>query len=207
MWCRHFLLSLSGVLLLASSVGAADFDSIEKLPVEKRIEKYSELLGSEKDSLEVLSRLGNAYFDGGRTEDAVRTYRRALQAGGDRKVVLNLAYALGELGRRDEVGQLYRDQLDESPDDALLHAFYADFLTEEQVETKKAIGMAVREYQKAIELDAKCAEAHFGMGVLFARMGILKEAIREWEKVLAIDPKGRMAPQAKKNIDQARQPR
>jgi tetratricopeptide (TPR) repeat protein len=207
MWWKHFLLSLSAAVLLVSAAGAVDFEKIDKLPVEKRIEAYSEMLGSEKDSMRVLSRLGNAYFDAGQTEDAVRIYRRAMQAGGDRKVFLNLTYALGELGRRDEVANLYKNELEKSPKDALLRAFYADFLSEEPVETKKGIGLAVQEYQKAIELDPKCAEAYFGMGVLFARMGILKEAIREWEKVIAIDPNGRMAPQAERNIAQARQPR
>jgi tetratricopeptide (TPR) repeat protein len=200
---KSLSLVVVGMALLAAPVRAVDFAAIDTLSPELRVEELSMMLGVEDDSLEVLTRLGNAYFDMGETEKAATTYRRALQAGGDRRVVLNLAYALGELGRRSEVDALYREELEKTPGDALLHAFYADFLSEEPVESEKGIRLAVQEYQKAIEIDPKCAEAHFGLGVLFARMQIFKEAVLEWQEVIAIDPKGRMVEQARKNISQA----
>ncbi|MFH1278539.1 MAG: tetratricopeptide repeat protein [Candidatus Eisenbacteria bacterium] len=189
--------------LIPGAAAAVDYDKIESRPPMGRIEAYEKLLGVEKDSVELLFKLGNAYYDAEMGEMAASFYRRSVVAGGDSKVVINLAFVLDELGKRDEAGEAYRDGLRRMPKDAALQSFYGDFLAADP-DSAAGLPAAVEAYRRALDLDENCVEAHFGLGNLFAETGIYKEAIREWERVLAIDEKHRLATRARSNIEKAR---
>lgn len=191
------------VVLLPGAAAAVDYGKIEPRPPKERIEAYEKLLGVEKDSMELLFKLGNAYYDAEMGEMAAAFYRRSVAAGGDAKVIVNLAFVLDDLGKRGEADGAYRDGIRRLPKDALLLAFYGDFLAAGP-DTAAAFAAATAAYRQALDLDEKCAEAHFGLGNLFAEAGIYKEAIREWERVLAIDEKHRLATRAKANIEKVR---
>ncbi len=97
-------------------------------PPMERIEVYEKLIGAEKDSVELLFKLGNAYYDAEMGDMAASFYRRSVVAGGDSKVVINLAFVLDDLGKRDEAYEAYRDGIRRWPEDAVLRAFYGDYL-------------------------------------------------------------------------------
>ena len=200
MCVRYSLLLVA--LLLPVSLFAVDYDTIEKLVPQLRIESYEKLIGVEKDSVEILFKLGNACYEAERKEDAARYFRRALSAGGELKVVVNLSYALTDLDRRDEAIREYETYLARSPGEALAYAFFADYLSED-TDIDREIRAAVTEYNKALKIDDKCVEAHFGLGVTFARADLYREAIVEWETVIRLDPKHRLVDMAKKNIKDA----
>jgi Flp pilus assembly protein TadD len=65
----------------------------------------------------------------------------------------------------------------------MLHAMYGEFLAEGP-DSVAAITQAVDEYRKALAIDPEQDEARFGLGVLFARIGMYGEARREWGWVL-----------------------
>jgi tetratricopeptide (TPR) repeat protein len=191
------------VFVFAATAGAKDYEKIEARPPLEKIEAYLALLGTEEDSAEVLFRLGNAYHDAEMIEEAVDAYRRSLAAGGDFRVFVNLTFVLEEAGRRDEIDAAYRERIKKTPDDPVLFAYYGDFLSGDESE-KTSVSGAMDAYRKALALDDRCLEAHFGLGVLFAKTGIYKEAVRQWERVMALSPQHRLAVESRRNIDRVR---
>jgi tetratricopeptide (TPR) repeat protein len=191
---------VAAALAVAASAFGVEFERIEQLEPLKRIEAYTTLLGQERDSVEILFKLGNAYYDAEMTDEAIGAYRRSLAAGGDFKVFVNLTFVLAEAGKRDEADAAFQERIRLTPNDAVLYAYYGDFLAEDPDKTKP-VPKAMDAYRKALGLDAKCVEAHYGLGNLFVDAGIYEEAVVEWGLVLTIDPKHRLAAEARANID------
>ncbi len=181
-----------------------EIDDIEARNAMGRIDGFADLLdrGTE-DSVRALFKLGNAYYEVGMLNEAVASYRRALVPAVDRKVIMNLTMVLTENDRREEADLTYRNALERAPKDPILHSYYGDFLVSD-ADSSAGIPAAIEHYRRALDLDEKCVEAHFGMGVLFARMGIYKEALREWERVSEITSTHRLTLQTRKNIDKVK---
>ena len=198
------------LLAIPACAVAADLDAIEKLddPAE-RVDAYEALLGEEPDSMEILFKLGNAYYDLEMFDEAIGRYRRSIRAAGGLPVTVNLTYVLTELNRREEADRAFRSYIDGAPLDPLGHAYYADFLNEgaevaaEPDRAKTLTQEAADEYRRALEIDPGCVEARFGLGVLFARAGIYEEAIREWQRALRADPRHRLSARLHTNITDA----
>ncbi|MFH1680443.1 MAG: tetratricopeptide repeat protein [Candidatus Eisenbacteria bacterium] len=197
------VIALAAVLLLSTAAQGTDYERIETKPPLEKIEAYLGLLDAGKDSAEILFRLGNAYHDADMIEEALDGYRRSLAAGGDFRVFVNLTYVLEKEGRREEADAAYRERIRAHPDDAVLYAHYGDFLSGDEDE-KRAVSGAMEAYRTALALDDRCLEAHFGLGVLFVKTGIFREAVREWERVMALSPQHRLANESRKNIDRVR---
>jgi len=188
------------LFLFAGTAPAADAPKGGAADVEKRIEKLQNLMEKNGSSAESLFQLGNAYYDAGKKEEAAKKYAASLDAGGGLEVLVNLTVVLAELDRREEADQVFRDAIERSPKNALLYAYQGDFLADDP-DTARGVSMAMTAYRRALALDEKCIEAHFGLGVLFADAGIYDEAVREWETALRLDDKHRLALRAKQNID------
>ncbi|MBM3320325.1 MAG: tetratricopeptide repeat protein [Candidatus Eisenbacteria bacterium] len=196
-------IAAGALLFLAATAGSKDLGNIEGRPPLEKIDAYLALLGTEEDSAEVLFRLGNAYHDAEMIEEAVDAYRRSLAAGGDFRVFVNMTFVLEGAGRREEADAVYRERIKQTPDDPVLFAYYGDFLSGDENE-KTSVSGAMGAYRQALALDERCLEAHFGLGVLFAKTGIYKEAVREWEHVMALSPQHRLAVESRRNIDRVR---
>ncbi len=192
--------ALSAIPLVAA---ADEYEDIEKLDPGRRIAEYNQLLIEKPESSEIQFKLGNAYYDEGNPEEAANFYRRAWHAGRDPKAILNLTYVLQELGKRSEAGQEFKKAIDRIPNDALIRSHYGDFLSGGEDETEST-ALAMEQYRYALHIDDKCVEAHFGMGVLFARSGIFREAVVEWERVVEIDSEHNLAATALQNVSRAR---
>ncbi len=194
---------LLGAILLVSHlppvVHADEIEQIEQLGPDDRAVRYKELLKKKPGSPEILFKLGNAYFDLESYEQAAETYRAAWEAGAGDKAVLNLAFVLDKEGLRDEEGKVYEEALAKEPDNAQLRAHYGDYLSEGEDEGE-AIRLAMEQYRRALNADPNSLDAHFGLGVLFARSGILGEAIVEWNRVVEIDVNSDLARTARTNI-------
>ncbi|NNE07614.1 MAG: tetratricopeptide repeat protein [Gemmatimonadetes bacterium] len=181
---RMHLFAAAGLLALFLMAGAAAADSpyqeILKLDPDLRIASLEKLRDEGDESWEIDFRIGNAFQDLELYGDAVTNYRESLRRGGPDKVFYNMVFALTALGNREEADQEFRKRLADRKKDALFHAMYGDFLAEGP-DTTGSITAAVAEYRKALAIDENQNEARFGLGVLFARLGMYGEAKREWE--------------------------
>ncbi|MFZ2957678.1 MAG: tetratricopeptide repeat protein [Candidatus Ozemobacteraceae bacterium] len=54
---------------------------------------------------------------------------------------------------------------------------------------KKRYLEAFREFKTAVEVDPRCAEAHYNLGRVYRLQGFLKEAVAEFQAAVAIEPK------------------
>jgi cytochrome c-type biogenesis protein CcmH/NrfG len=60
-------------------------------------------------------------------------------------------------------------------------------------------------YRRALALDPNSAQAHYNLGLAFAETKVFKEALVEWEKVVALDPNGELGKAAAENVRLLRQ--
>ncbi len=196
----------AALLLLLLATGAAageiDFDSMDHGSATQRIEAYELLLKQGETNPELLFRLGNALYDDGRLDEAADRFRGSWESTGDLRSLVNLSIVLEQLDHRDEAGKIFNEAIDKNPGDPVLISYYGDFLSASP-DTNSGIGEAVMQYRRALYIDENCLEAHFGLGTLFARVGIIQEAIREWDLVRAIDSKHALAETAEKNLIRA----
>jgi len=144
--------------------------------------------------------LGLAYYDAGALPEAFEAYRVAVELDpGDVPTLVNAGVALNEIGRPGEALEWFQRARARAPRDplvlcnqALAHAAMGD------------TGAAVRLCVEALEIDPRSQLAHFQLGVAFAEAGILREAMREWEAVIAIDGHSAAGQQARQNLARLR---
>jgi tetratricopeptide (TPR) repeat protein len=66
---------------------------------------------------------------------------------------------------------------------------------------------AERALNRALEIDARYATAHYLLGNLLAGRGAFPEAIRHYERYLALEPNGELASRARERLREAREQR
>lgn len=144
---------------------------------------------------------GNWLYDEYRTIDAVASYEKALALNPDHfRALVNACLVLENVGRGEESLAKYEEYIARHPNDARALAHYGE--AQWSLDRKS---QAVDSFRKAFSIDPNCAEAHFHMGVAFAEMGILREAIREWEHVVKAGEPADLAARARENIAKAKE--
>lgn len=178
---HHFAAAALLALSLTAGQAAAEspYNEILKLGPDVRIAALEKLRDAGDESWEIDYRIGNAFQDMFLHGDAVTSYRESIRRGGPGKVFYNMIFAFAALGEREEATKEFETRFKSAKNDPLLHAMYGDFLAEGP-DTTAAITDAVAEYRKALAIDPDHNEARFGLGVLFARLGMYGEARREW---------------------------
>jgi predicted O-linked N-acetylglucosamine transferase (SPINDLY family) len=161
---------------------------------------------------------GNAQVVQGRFEDAVVSYRRALEINpGDIKSFVNLGNVLSELGRKEEAITAYRQVIDRNPGFVgayhnLGHVLLDLDRAAEAIEVYRRalradpdhpmvladLGVALYHqnkhdeaiacYRRALEANPGDAEIHYNLGVALAKKGALDEAIASYREALRLNP-------------------
>ena len=144
-----------------------------------------------------LYRLGLQLMDHDRPQEAVRVLTKAtLVRPGNVPTLVNLGAAYDAIGQSYLAQNNYNEALKIAPEDTVANCRLASSL------------YSTADYSHAIDLlrglvkknpNAYCA--YFTLGVAFADAGIYKDAIRMWEKVVAIAPTSPEAMSAKESID------
>ena len=122
--------------------------------------------------------------DVGNFEDAVTSYRRALQSDPNAvEVHTNLGNALKNLGQLDAAVASYRSALAINPDFAIAHYNLAVVLCD--------LGKsddAIAHYRRALEIEPEFVEAHGNLGNVLKDLGRLDDAVTSYRRALEIRP-------------------
>ena len=174
------------------------------------------------DFAEAHSNLGNLYLQSGRRNDALRAYATAIRAKPNlAPVYCNLANILIDLGRCDEAIVAAETALRLAPDfyeahvnlcqayrrsgrdrEALAPTLRATDLRPDRdayvylgaaAYNLDALDVAMDAYRRALELDAKCADAHCNLSWLYHMTGRYAEAIAAGAAAIALSPDGALA--------------
>jgi tetratricopeptide (TPR) repeat protein len=136
------------------------------------------------DYAEARCNLGNALKEQGELDEAVASYRRALEVKTDFvEAYNNLGNALKDQGKLDEALLCYRRALELKPDFAETH-YNLGGAFKDQGKLDEAVAC----YRRALELKPDFAEAHNNLGVALKDQGELDEAVACYRRALELKP-------------------
>lgn len=135
-------------------------------------------------------REGNDLSRAGDFAKAAEQYEKALEL--DPQYVdamTNLGVAYYSLGQLDKAIEQYTKAIEIAPGDADIRSNLAAAHVQKNQSTgdPAELEKAVEQYEKAVELNPDLAEAHFGLGVIYALQGDNALAILAFERFLELD--------------------
>jgi Flp pilus assembly protein TadD len=209
------LLCLSIAAIAVSPVraqGAADAPVVEKSPAPAAsVDDKSPAPAAPVDSLPLLEkavakdstrfdnlyRLGVMYLDRDKFDGAIKVLTKAHRLRPkDNRVSVNLGVAFDASGKADAAQAYYRETLVAFPEDSVASCRLASSLYSQ---SKHAEATAL--LQEIIKKSPRAYCAYFTLGVAFADVGIYKDAIRMWRKVVELAPTSPEAISARESID------
>ncbi|MBP5973990.1 tetratricopeptide repeat protein, partial [Brasilonema sp. CT11] len=127
---------------------------------------------------------GLALYNQGKLDEAIASYRKALQIDPNYATAHNnLGYALKNQGKLDEAIASYRQALQIDPNYAAAHNNLGNALSDQG-----KLEDAIASYRKALQIDPNYATAHNNLANALYDQGKLEEAIASYRKALQIDP-------------------
>jgi tetratricopeptide (TPR) repeat protein len=140
--------------------------------------------------------LGNAYYDGGRLQDARAEFQRAVDLDSTFwKGFVNLGTVQDELGFTNLSRPAFETAIRLHPDDAFPYVKMGNSLYA-SLNKKEAMDY----YRRALKVDPRHLETHFMLGNNYAEMDMYREAVREWKKVQAYGPGSAEARMVEENL-------
>ncbi len=146
---------------------------------------------------EVLQMLATIYYDQGKFNKAIATFKRALEIEpGYTDAAVGLSIILNDIGRYDDAKKIFEDakaQLDAKKQInepninekfAAKHAELADMYLQ-----FKRFDESVEQYQKAVSLSSKKLELNLRLAECFVQAGQKDRAIKELKTLLQADPR------------------
>ncbi len=128
--------------------------------------------------------LGHQTFEGGRTQEAVEHFRKAIQINPNYyEAQCNLGTALAAAGRVDEAIEHHRKALEIKPD-----YYFARNGLGNALAAQGRFDEAIKHYYRAIQVGPYFPEALNNLGVALAAKGLFAEAIRNYRKAIEINP-------------------
>ena len=169
---------------------------LEGLAPDARIAYLRYLLGSGKADADVYFQLGVAFHESEEPDSAETYYLKAIEASPDlSKAYVNLAVLYDDQGRKTAALAKFDEAIAINPDDllALAHAALMHFQMKHYDRSSDYIS-------RAIAVDPSHPQPHFYLAIFFWESGMYREAMREWQTVVDLDPESALARSAKKNI-------
>ena len=147
----------------------------------KAASEFTEYLGTDSGDRRVRNLLANAYLESDRYSEAARIYESLLP--GDAGIRLGLGAAYARLGDRTRAEEQFTLALSSAESAATQLAIGQAWMGNNDFERAEA---ALR---RALTLDARLPGIHFTLGALHWKQQRTPEAILEWERELAVDPR------------------
>jgi len=145
---------------------------------------YKYMLESAPNEVILHNNLANILSDNGKTEEAIKHFKKSLELKSDSaEVYNNLGDAMCNIGRIDEGIEYYKKAISLNPRLAAAHYNLAVSLAE-YGKTDEAIN----EYKKALEIRPDNLDTLSNLAYLLAEHGKTDEAIAYYQKALAIEP-------------------
>jgi len=184
----------------AGSGGGGGASPVVRNPVEERVQALLDL-GADSTDADAWFRLGLAWQTDttsiGHLDSARVAFDQLLVRAPDHvRGLVHSGLVLEELEEYDEAVERYRRAIEVAPDDPLPRIDLGSLLYFHYRKTNEAKEQLVR----AIELDPENPDAHFNLGVMFADADMLREAQKEWERVLEIGADGPARSLAEENL-------
>ena len=133
---------------------------------------------------------GNEYYEAKQFAEAAEEYEKALELDPDNiDVMSNLGATYYSLGKLDEAIEIYTRAITIAPEDAGIRSNLAAAYVQKQGPDGGTdyLEMALEQYLEAIELAPDLAEAHYGVGTVYALMQRVDEAIKAFETFQEVD--------------------
>lgn len=152
--------------------------------IEARIKLVQQKMQEEGKTVHLLVAAGKLYYEGGKLEDALSTFREARALDGKNAQALNnLSVVYYEKGLLDSALECCLDSLGVQDKQAAVHNNVGVIYSEQG-----RWDDAVKHYEKAGALLPGDSTVHANLGAAYSFLGCTKEAKEEYAKALEIDP-------------------
>jgi tetratricopeptide (TPR) repeat protein len=169
------------------------------------IARFRDAVRLAPQSADIRLNLANALQATGAFDEAIAVYRDAIRLHpGDGKAEHNLGMALGRAGRQDEALAAFREAERLMPGSPLVEMSLGNLLA--STNQKEAMEEAMVHYEHALQSPEmrQPAEVHNELGVVFAKLGRMPEAIAHFTEAVRLNPD---LAAARANLARARQGR
>jgi tetratricopeptide (TPR) repeat protein len=169
---------------------------LEGLGPRPRLAYLRHLISGGRNDAEVMFQTAVAFHELGVTDSALHYYDRAIEAEPDHfKSHVNKGVLYDDGGDYANAIKSFATAATINPEDVLAHAHLA-FLLHQNGDHRAAWV----HLDQALKLDPEHAQPRFYLAVFFWEARIYREAIREWERVIELEPGGFLAAKARDNI-------
>jgi Flp pilus assembly protein TadD len=145
---------------------------------------WTHTLECTRDNWTAHTDLGMAFYQQGRTDDALAQFREAVRINpADEEAQNDLGLALSRQGRIDEGIAQYREALRINPAYPEAHNNLGNALFQQG-----RIDEAIAEFREACQLKPSYGEAHSNLGVALCHQGRIDEGIAQYLEALRINP-------------------
>lgn len=177
-----------------------NYDHGKKAFEEKRYDtalQYLEKVAGEKSTFaDVFNMLGLIYYNNSRFEDAINSFKKALEINPNyTEVSLNLAVVYNELGQFDKSSDIYMMAKEARKE---THSYLDPYVKGKLANMHAGLGTiykdlgfyneAVGEYQKALLLRPEFVDLKSDLGAVYRDMKDYANAIRELEEAINLNP-------------------
>jgi DNA-binding winged helix-turn-helix (wHTH) protein/tetratricopeptide (TPR) repeat protein len=150
--------------------------------------QYKEAVASDPDFAMAHASLGGAYYSFifNQPEDGQKEYEKALSLSSrttDREREMIEARYAGERGHFSDADLLYRNYLNEYPDDVSIRFSYANLLRGAKRESD-----AIEQYNEVLRTAPDFAHAYLGLATTYKTLNDIPKALQAYSKAFEIDP-------------------
>jgi tetratricopeptide (TPR) repeat protein len=181
---RHFQTAIIAILVVLSGILANK--TIKQMAIWKdSITLWSYEINHFSDRVALVhNKLGDAYSNKGRTDEAIEEFKEAIRLQPYFEMAHNnLGLAYRKQGRIDEAIEEFKLALKLKPDNPKAHNnLGVVYFKQSRIEE------AIEEFKEALRLNPDHAKAHDNLGAAYRNQGRIEEAIEEHKKAIILQP-------------------